>query len=252
MKQFFQKTTLLFFILFLVSCNFTESIDIQDDGSGKYAVEVDASGLLAMGGDKIGDKIGLKGDNKVLDSVISFKTIFENKKDSIALLSPEKQAALKGLENTVMHMKMDPNKKEFLIAMNSPFEKITELQNLMEGFTVLQDLKKSKTSQSSKSPFGGGFGDNNSKLSFSYDGKTFSRNVELIKEKQVVADSTGMSKMLFASSTYTLKYHFPKPVKSTSNPEALFSGDRQTITVRYPFSEYMDNPEKLNLNVVFE
>ncbi|WP_366184680.1 hypothetical protein [Flavobacterium ovatum] len=252
MKQFFQKTILLIAILLLASCNFTESIDIQENGSGEYSVEVDASGLLAMGGDKMSEKMGLKGDKKVLDSVISFKTIFEQKKDSIAKLSPEKQAALKGLENTVMHMKMDPDKKEFLITMNSPFNKVAELQDLMEGFTVLQDLKKSKTSETAKSPFGGSFGDNNSKLSFTYDGKTFSRKVALLKEKTKAVDSVGMSKMLFASSSYTLKYHFPKPVKSTSNPEALFSGDRKTITVRYPFTEYMENPEKLNLNVVFE
>jgi hypothetical protein len=252
MKYFFQKTMLLFSILLLASCNFTESIDIQENGSGKYTVEVDASGLLAMGGDKMSEKMGLNEDKKVLDSVISFKTIFEQKKDSIAKLSPENQAALKGLEKTVMHMKMDPEKKEFLIAMNTPFNQVAELQNLMKAFTVLQELKKTQTSETDKSPFGGGFGDNNSKLSFTYNGKTFNRKVELLKEKTIAVDSVRMSKMLFASSTYTLKYHFPKPVKSVSNPEALFSGDRKTITVRYPFSEYMDNPEKLNLNVVFE
>ena len=252
MKRFFQKIMLLISMLLLVSCNFTENIDIQENGSGKYSVEVDASGLLAMGGDKMSEKMGLNGDKKVLDSVISFRTIFEQKKDSIAKLSPEKQAALKGLENTVMHLRMDPEKKEFLIAMNSTFVKVTELQDLMEGFTVLQDLKKTNTTETTKSPFGGAFGNNNTKLRFSYNGKTFSRTVELLKEKTEAVDSLGMSKMLFASSSYTLKYHFPKPIKSVSNPEALFSDDRKTVTVRYPFAEYMENPEKLNLNVVFE
>ncbi|AWG23519.1 hypothetical protein FFWV33_00285 [Flavobacterium faecale] len=252
MQYFFQKTVLLFSIFLLVSCNFVETIDIQENGSGEFALEVDASGLLAMGGGKIGEKMGMKENQKVLDSTITFKSIFESKKDSIANLSTEEQAALKRMENTVLHMKMDPDKQEFLIAMNSPFSKIAELQNLMEGFSVLKDLKKTKSSSTDKSPFGGSFGDNNSKLSFSYDGKTFNRNVEMVKENQVAKDSTGMSKMLFASSSYTLKYHFPKPVKSVSNPDALFSGDRKTITVRYPFAEYMENPEKLNLNVVFE
>lgn len=252
MRQFFQKTLLLISTCLLLSCNFVETIDIQENGSGAFAVQLDASGLLAMGGDQLGEKMGMKQNEKTMDTIITFKSVFESKKDSIATLSPEEQAALKRMENTVMHMKMDPDKKEFFVTLNSPFTKITELQNLMEGFSLLQSIKKSKTSATSKSPFGGSFGDNNSKLSFSYNGKTFSRNVEMIKDKEVVADTTGMSKMLFASSTYTLKYHFPKPVKSTSNPDALFSGDRKTITVIYPFSEYMDNPKKLNLNVEFE
>lgn len=251
MTLFIKKTILLFSILCLVSCNFTENIDVQESGSGKYSVEVDASGLMAMGGAKMSEQMGLK-EGKVLDSIISFKTILEEKKDSIAKLSPDKQAALKGLENTIIHMKMDPEKKEFLIAINSPFEKVTQLQNLMDAFSVLQDLKKANTNEADKSPFGGGFGDNNSKLSYVYDGKSFSRKVELLKGKTKEVDSLGMSKMLFASSSYTLKYHFYKPVKSVSNPDALFSGDRKTITVRYPFTDYMDNPEKLNLNVVFE
>ncbi|MCG9791246.1 hypothetical protein [Flavobacterium algicola] len=252
MKQFFQKTALLISILFLASCNFTENIDIQEDGSGEFSVVLDASGLMEMGADKMGEKMGIKGDKKVLDSVISFKTFFEEKKDSIAKLSPERQAALKGLENSILHMKIDPEKKEFFMSMKSPFIKVAELQDLMEGFAVLQDIKKSKTAETSESPFGGKFGNNNSKLSFAYDGKTFNRRVEIIEESAKAADSVGMSKMLFASSTYTLSYHFPKPVKSTSNPDALFSSDRKTITLRYPFSDYMENPEKLNLNVVLE
>ena len=57
--------------------------------------------------------------------------------------------------------------------------------------------------------------------------------------------------MIFASSNYIVKYHFAKPVKKVSNTSALFSEDRKTVTLHYPFSEYMENPEKLNLEVEF-
>ena len=60
-----------------------------------------------------------------------------------------------------------------------------------------------------------------------------------------------MNKMIFASSNYIVKYHFAKPVKKVSNTSALFSEDRKTVTLHYPFSEYMENPEKLNLEVEF-
>jgi hypothetical protein len=48
-----------------------------------------------------------------------------------------------------------------------------------------------------------------------------------------------------------IKYHFAKPVKKVSNSSALFSENRKTVTLQYPFAEYMGNPEKLNLEVEF-
>ena len=58
--------------------------------------------------------------------------------------------------------------------------------------------------------------------------------------------------MIYESSKYVIKYHFPKPVKKVSNKTALFSEDRKTITIEYSFNEYMDNPDKLNFEVEFE
>ena len=121
----------------------------------------------------------------------------------------------------------------------------------MESMSSLKNLKgKSDKTDAMLS----GLGNDNSQLIFSYNGKQFMRKAIVAKDAmaKIAADSTGMAKMIFASSKYTLKYHFPKAVKSVSNPDALFSADRKTITVEYPFTDYSENPEKLNLNVVFE
>jgi hypothetical protein len=32
----------------------------------------------------------------------------------------------------------------------------------------------------------------------------------------------------------------------------MFSEDRKTVTIQYPFTEYLENPDKLNLEVVLE
>jgi len=58
--------------------------------------------------------------------------------------------------------------------------------------------------------------------------------------------------MIFESSKYIIKYHFPKEVKSVSNKQAMFSEDRKTITIEFPFNEYMKEPEKTNFEVVFK
>lgn len=244
---------LLTFLVVLVSCNFTENLNVKDDGTGTFALEVDGSGLMAMAGDKLSEGLTQKKDTKVVDSTFSFKEIFEAKKDSISKLSPEQQAALKKMENFVMRIKMDADKQQFLFSMDTPFKSVGDLQNMMDGFTTLKDLKGKSNKDGMSNPLANGIG-NNTKIDYSYNGKTFVRNAIIDKEAldKIKNDSLGMTKMFLASSKYTLKYHFPKAVKKVSNPDALFSADRKTVTVEYPFLDYMEHPEKLNLNVSFE
>ncbi|GEL09589.1 hypothetical protein SAMN05192550_1406 [Flavobacterium glycines] len=241
-------------MLLLTSCNFTENIDVHPDGSGNFSIEMDGAGLLAMAGDKLGNELGMKNNAKAIDSTFSFKEIFATKKDSIAKMSPEQQEALKKLESFVMKIKMNPEAKQLLFSMNTPFKSVNDLGGLMESMAAMKDLKGKSDKKDNPAAMMSGLGNNNAKLSFSYNGKNFSRKVIVLKDqiKKIAADSLGMAKMIFASSKYTLKYHFPKAVKSVSNPDALFSADRKTITVEYPFTDYSENPEKLNLNVVFE
>ena len=238
----------------MASCNFTENIEVQPDGTGKFSLEMDGSGFMAMAGDKALKEMKAKKGVKSIDSTFSFKQILETKKDSIAKLSLEQQTALKKLENFVMNIKMNPEAKQFLFSMNTSFQSINDLDGMMEGLNGLKDIKGKSDKKDNPAAMLTGVADNNSKLTFSYDGKNFVRKAIVSKEslKKIAADSSGMAKMIFASSKYTLKYRFPKAVKSVSNPTAMFSADRKTITVEYPFTDYSENPEKLNLNVLFE
>ncbi|AUX19344.1 hypothetical protein [Flavobacterium columnare] len=80
MKRFL---CLLLPLVVLTSCVFTEEIEINQDGSGKYAFAIDGSSLIAMM-PKDSSKLG-----KTIDSVFTFKQLLEEKKDSIAKLSIE-------------------------------------------------------------------------------------------------------------------------------------------------------------------
>ena len=252
--QLFKKALLLVVILLMASCTFTENITIQPDGTGEFSLEMDGSGFMAMAGDQALKGMNAKENTKSIDSTFSFKQIFEEKKDSIAKLSPEQQLAIKKLENFVINIKMNPEAKQFLLTMKTPFKSINELDDLTETLGALKDLKGSADKKDNPAAMMSGMGINNAKLSFSYNAKSFTRKAIVAKSdiKKTENDSLGMAKMMFASSKYVLKYHFPKPVKKVSNPDALFSDDRKTITVTYPFTDYTDNPDKMNLNVEFE
>ncbi|WP_300568078.1 hypothetical protein [Flavobacterium sp.] len=246
--KFVKLFSALLFIFSLTSCTFTEDIYINPDGSGKYSLDMDGSSLMAM---MPKDSVG---NQKSIDSVFSFKEIFAAKKDSIAKLSKEEQARLKKMENFNMRMKMSFQEKKFLFSMNTDFKNVAELQDAMSNMSELQNLNKKKA-QSNPMGSMGGFSNNNTILSYSYDGHRFIRKASIDKNavKKPENDSLAESyKMIYASSKYIIKYHFPKPVKKVSNATALFSEDRKTITIEYPFDEYMDSPDKLNFEVEFQ
>ncbi len=246
--KFTKLLSALLFIFSLTSCTFTEEITINPDGTGKYNLDMDGSSLMAMMPND-----SLKTEKNV-DSTFSFKELFAVKKDSIAKLSKEEQAKLKKMENFNMRMKMDYVAKQFLFSMNTDFKNVAELQDAMSNMNALQSVNKNK-SQGNPMASAGGFANNNSILKYSYDGKKFTRKATVDKnalknaEKDSLADSY---KMIYESSKYVIKYHFPKPVKKVSNEAALYSEDRKTITIEYPFNEYMDNPDKLNFVVEFQ
>lgn len=238
-----------FLIATLTSCTFTENITINDNGTGKFSVDMDGSALMEMAGDQIGNQMGADA-KKDIDSTFTFKQLFEEKKDSIAKLSPEAQKEIKKLENFIVHTKMSTEKKQFQMIFSTDFKNVSEMQDILQTASALQKLEGSSTAGNPLGNLG-----NNSKLSYAYDGKKFTRTAVIQKPKdgEKAADpNADMSKMVYASSTYVVKYNFPKKIKKVSNPNALFSDDRKSITIQYPFTDYMENPDKLNFEVEFE
>ena len=250
MIKLYKLLSFSFLLATLTSCTFTENMYINDNGTGKYSVDVDGSALMEMAGDQLGNQMGADA-KKSIDSTFTFKQLIAEKQDSISKLSPEAQKEIKKLENFVFNIKMNGEQKQFLMNIATDFKSVSELQDILQSMNTLQKLEGGTAPST---PFAG-LGDNKSKLSYTYDGKKFTRKAIIDKQKisQKAADSTAdMSKMMFASSNYIIKYHFPKPVKKVSNPTALFSDDRKTITIQYPFTDYMENPDKLNFDVEFE
>jgi len=239
-----------FLLATLTSCTFTENMYVNDNGTGKFSIDVDGSTLMQMAGDQLGSQMGADA-KKSIDSTFTFKQIMAQKQDSISKLSPEAQKEIKKLENFVFNIKMNGEQKQFLMNIATDFKNVNELQDILQSMSTLQKLEGGA---GPSTPFAG-LGDNKSKLSYTYDGKKFTRKAIIDKQKLTgkAADTTAdMSKMMFASSNYIIKYHFPKRIKKVSNPNALFSEDRKTVTIQYPFTDYMENPDKLNFEVEFE
>lgn len=238
--------TLIIITTFFASCNFTENIYINEDGSGKMSFDVDASAIMDVAGDQMKNE-------KSMDSTFAFKTFFEAKKDSIAKLPQVDQERLKKMENFSVNMKMKPEEKKFVFSIFTNFKNTSELMDMMEAMKTIEDMKGKKKEQDPSNPFSN-MSQNNTDLKFAYNGKTFSRKVKVkdLALQKTISDSLGSMKGMLAAFNYTIKYHFPKKVKSVSNKNALFSEDRKTITIEYPFTDYLEKPESLSFDVVLE
>jgi hypothetical protein len=263
-------------VVFLTtSCSITETLVMNENGSGKFSYDIDGSKMMSMIGNiGLGEESKSKKKQKKetkkervskdIDSTFSFKELFASKKDSIAKLSPEEQAKIKRMENFKIHMVMNEEKGIMNYSMFTEFNTVKELQDLMSPIESMKTV----------SPVGksGGFAmapndiEDNSQTKFFFDGKIFRKEVSKLEKKEVALkeeiseDSKQLSEdlklnesmeMFYAQSNFKLVYQFPKAVKIVSLENALYSEDRKTITIEYSLKEYVEHPEKLTFEIQF-
>ncbi|WP_460219836.1 hypothetical protein [Psychroserpens sp. MEBiC05023] len=254
MKQFFTLIACAL-TLMLTSCQFSENIYINEDGSGTMEFSMDASEMMEMVGE-MGEGEAAKGMDKAMDSTIVFKEFIEEYKDSIATLSAEDQQKIKALEDFKMHMVMNPETKKMTFDLSTEFKNANELQDMfkaMNSFSNLQGQGGAAANPAS-SPFASMGDGGATDVSYAYDGTTFKRSARITdKEKHAQAiDSLGQAAMMFGSSKYKINYHFPRPVKSISKEGAMYSEDRKTVTLEVGFMDVLKDPELLDFEVVLE
>ena len=248
MKQFFALFCLVLITTFF-SCQFSENIYINEDGSGKMEFTFDGSQLMQMAGDQISES-----QEKAIDSTFSFKELFHTMQDSISKLPEEEQQKLKRLEPFSMHMVMNPETSIMHFDLFTDFKKVSELQDMFKAMKGFGDMSGKTPASQPNDPFSAFGADENTSLEYNYNGKTFKRTAKILDKEayKKVTDSLGQMAVMFGSSTYKLNYHFPKRIKSVSNEKAMFTDDRKSFTVEFGFMDYMTNPEALNLEVVLE
>ncbi len=249
--KFIKALALIILTFCFTSCQFSENIYINEDGSGKMSLVFDGKQLMQMGGDQMTES-----NEKAIDSTFSFKELFEVMKDSISQLSEEEQQKLKSLEPFNMHMVMNPETSEMKFDMFTDFKSVNELQDMfkaMNNFGNMQGKGKA-AANNPNNPFSSLADGGATQLNYNFDGKTFKRTAKIVDKEvyEKLTDSLGQMEMMFASSKYKLNYHFPKPIKSVSNESAMFSADRKSFTVEFDFMSYITDPESLNLEVVLE
>lgn len=240
------------FATFFTSCQFSENIYINEDGTGRVSFNMDGSELMDM----MGDEIAKDKDEKDIDSIISFKELFDAERDSISKLSKDEQVKLKKLEMFNLHMVMNAADKKMNFDLFADFKNVNELQDMFATMNTAGDLDKSKnpTSNAGSNPMASLGSEGVSKTNYTYKNNVFKRSVKILDKAKMdsINDNMGQAKMMFSASNYTLNYHFPKKIKSVSLKNATISEDGKSVTAEINFIEYLKDPTILNMEVELE
>ena len=233
-------------LISLSSCQFTEKVYVNEDGSGTLDFEIDLSQMMKTMKEKKGEPEEAKEPKPAKDSVIYFSELMELKKDSIATLSPEVQASLKKVAAMNMKIKVhtDEAKNEMRMNYILDFKNVKELSDFDKTLADAQSVEKGKESGVPSK----------SRSTFSLKGNSFKRTVilnEMNEAEQTEYDESMQSMaMFFEGSTYKIEYHFPKAIKSTSAKGATYSKDKKTLYLSKTWKEAIETPEVLDFEVI--
>jgi hypothetical protein len=231
----------------LVSCQFSETMVLNEDGTGRMSLTMDMSEMMAMM--PANDTLDMK-----MDSVISFRKLFEEKKDSIATLPKEEQERLKLLENYQMRILMDPEKQKMEYEIFTDFKSVAEANNLMEGLNASESMNVSPMGDNSNPKEKNELQQQPTAVKFTYENNVFKRDA-YIKDPEAfakISDSLQSIESFMEEAMYSVKYTFPKKIKSVSIKDANISKDGKTVTFQKPFFTYMRNPDELDVEIILE
>ncbi len=230
----------------MASCNFTEEIYLNEDGSGSVELQFDGSELMEFSGEAMGEAA-----EKKLDTVYYFSDFLEEKKDSIATLSAEEQQQLQQLEPYRMRMNADPDSMKLLFTLARDFD---DLDQVEDSFNAFQRAGAIDGNQANAGPSAGDALPESTEVSYGFNSGVFRRSSVITDSvlHQQRLDSLESGAMILSGSTYTLRIHFPRRVKSASTDQATLSMDGKTLIREVEFLEYLRDPTVLDLEVELE
>ena len=253
----------LFFTLFLLlGCyEVNEEIVLNENGSGSFVTKMDMAQLIEMMQSFGESEMNQEGLDKLIDTVISMKSIADSAKE----ITPEQKALLSAGK---LRLQMNLKEKIFKIDTDIPFKSYNDLQFLLTGgggMAGMSDMMKKIFDK-------GGEQEKNdqpdtpkdldpdlSQLSNIFDvvvkNGTISKKLNQDKYK-LLMERPEMAQMKQVGSAgieilYSTSIKLPRPVKSSDNPLIKLSDDKKTVTIKYNYLEVFETPEKFAYTISY-
>jgi hypothetical protein len=246
----------------LYSCLDTEeNIAINADNSGTYSMTMDLGEILKMAKSMGGDETNSNKIKEKKDTIIYLKDLM-NATDS---LTAHEKALYKDAQVSI---KLDEEKDEMKIVMNSPFKNLGDLTEIKNNFLVMMNkLKAFEEAAGDKvkpDEEGGITGVGAKSANPVGDQFTFVASPGVISNtinnvdafRKLAATDSSLSMMTqMASVMGDFNYHtiivLPKAVKGYDGPGSTISNDKKTVTFFTTLTEMLEHPEKVSYEVKY-
>lgn len=241
MKKYF----LLFLILLTVSCQVTETLHLNADGSGTIEVVTQRDEYSYM---QIA-KENYSKEDVYLDTTYVFGDYIKKHRETFSRTSAVDQKVFLRYSNVKVHRKASSYDKEFKTTFTQHFQKASEIVDFSKTDEYLSDIQNNYALSAEEHYY---------KVNYDFEGNRFSRttiitdSIQLKKEFDKVEKYKTQTKGLILVQDYILKYHFPRKIQSVSNPLAKISDDGKSIRLQFLLTDCLQNPEITNLEVVLE
>ncbi|KAF2515176.1 hypothetical protein [Flavobacterium foetidum] len=240
------KYLLIVLLLILASsCQITETITINPDGSGSIELEQfrEENSYIQLAGEEYSK------ENVFQDTTYVFRDYISKYKENFLQYKPNEQQLFQKYANVKTHIKRSSFEKEFRTSFKLDFNKVSEIPDLFKTEDYASDIQHNYALTAERHYF---------RIGYSFDGKTFKRSVSIINnlELEKAKEQSENFEKKYGSSkleqSYILRYNFPKKIKSVSNSKVIINSDKKSLTLEFKLSDCLGNPEITNLEVVLE
>ena len=240
-----RKIVACFLLLLTVSCQVTETLHLNPDGSGSIeVVELrDENSYMQL------VKEAYSKEDIYKDTTYVFSDYFQKYSETFNRTAPEDQAVYKHYSNVKVHSKKSSYDKEFRTTISQNFQKASEIVDLYKTEDYADNIKNNYALSAEEHYY---------KVRYDYDGHHFSRIVKITDSTHFKnqVDKIDQYKTYYKGyklvQNFQLKYYFPRKIQSVSNPLATISADRKSLSLQLLLTDCLQNPEITNLEVVLE
>lgn len=275
------KNILLIALAFASMTTFTGCIDIVEemflnkDGSGKYTMRMDMSGVMSMI-KMMSEMEGMTEDEEgeenteeeEAEEAGGLDAMMEQGADTTMYLKDASADLLKQFDDNPgfadkvnMRMNVDPDEGVFLMDFNLNFANMDDIDYFFKNFdkimSMMDDGEGEEGSEldmlgmgggmGADSPLGGIMGGDGLTRYFDLTKRTLVRRDAPPEEMQEDMDSEEMQmmEMMFGEAEYKMIYHMPGKVKKMTNKDATLSADKKTVMLEGSLMDYMKGDFKV-------
>ena len=243
--------------LLLTGCVIQEEFRFDKDASGEYSIAFNMDALMGLGGDD-------EKEDEIIDTVVTFASFLDEKKDSIAKLPKEEREKLELLRPLTFSMNVNDSLQKMDMRMSYKFKTLDDIENFSEAVNTanikeLNDMGFGGSESDTTSTEGTDIGKTSEDLFGSanayttkFSKKRFSRIIKPESRAELIA-KRDTSESSFADAIVLRQiYKFPYKIKSVDNPLAKIHADFKGVEVEANMMQLNNNPDIFNIEVKFE